>query len=556
MPFPQISRLMTTARRSITEYRYVLLISCCVAAIALGAQRMDMGLSNSSPSTATRPAVYQRTRTSGTDYSMTHPDEPRTQNRPEIEKVIHENHAQGWFVLPESIFGKPAKVPEVYQGHKSENTGDNQTMVHVWFEKLHKDLQLCENYLHSQELQGSGTSALNSFVIQLLLAGEMIDCLLERALSPRDQFEHCLDIHLLDFGFLNGYLNDPTKAQKRYRAISKALAKYYPPYATPEGDNTKVRRAVDLATGELPTQEKQDRLPSRYFIRQGKGNRKGNGKGKPLKSTSWRSHNCEDELCGEKDLAKDCFKDPSQWKSSMRSTCQMCYPIRDEDAIKKHCVKRRRREMEVLYVLCAVLITLIVTAAFLVILQDFRRRNRAPNRDTSQARLAKDWTLPLVKLPNLGWTTLKKPHRFWYPKFFQSIRRRRVPLDVEGDPAWFDADAYIRKQDDPQSQWHYLEEMQSIPRAIHKDITPDTLKFRKVGGRHAIIDEEMVPVMPPSRNSSVQLPPTTVDVALEGAFRNASGSDAAHRNQHFATVHARSPTERVTVSREMSRTLQ
>jgi hypothetical protein len=214
--------------------------------------------------------------------------------------------------------------------------------------------------------------------------------------------------------------------------------------------------------------------------------------------------------------------------------------------------------MEVLYILCAVLITLVVSAAFLVVLQDFRRRNREPDRNTSQNRLTKGWSLPLVTLPTLGWRALRRPGGVWYPSFFQSLGRRRAPLDVEGDPAWFDADAYIRKPDDPPDKWHYLEELQNRSSTIQENrVMSDTLKLRKVGGRYTVLAEEMVPVMPPARSSSVQLPPTSADIAFRGTLRDvANGTDVVYQTRHFVTVHARSPNERVTIAREMSRTVQ
>ena len=262
-------------------------------------------------------------------------------------------------------------------------------------------------------------------------------------------------------------------------------------------------------------------------------------------------------VCGDNDLTKECSNDPSKLSSAMRLTCQMCYPTRNEGLIQKHCTKRRRRELEVLYVLCAILITLIVAAAFLVILQDFRRRNRAPDREISQNRLTKNWSLRLVKLPTLSWTKWRPTRKLWPPGFLQSFSRRRAPLDVEGDPAWFDADAYVRKHDSPQSPWYYLDDMQNHPRAaVQNRGISDTLKLRKVGRRHPV--EERVPVMPPAaRSSSVQLPPTSADPGSQGALRNlVNGGGSAHQPRHFATIHTISPTQRATIPREMSRTMQ
>lgn len=545
MPFLQASRLLLAVRRSIAEHRNALLIPCCVAVVALAARQMDIRPLNSTQLIRINQAVYHRTNTSETSCQI--PSEIKSHSGEVPRKGNHEDMSpvKGWFVLPESLFGKSQEM----KGNMFEMPGDNKSSSVDWFGKLYQGLQLCEEDVRSHQVGGPKESAPDAAIIRLLFARETIDCLLQKAASPgHRELEACPKLDHPDFELLRGYKNEPPKTQKLRPGMEKRSTDDCPPCGVPQDGNEKGKRTQDPTDNESPTQQEQGHISSRYFIRQGKG--------KSRKNSFWKSHDCEDVLCEEKDLSKDCSKSPSRLNSAMRSTCQMCYLTRDENAIKKHCTKRRRREMGVLYVLCAILITLVVSVLFLVVLRDYRRRNREPDREASQNGLRKEWSLPLVKLPNLGWKTLGRPRTLWRPGFLQSLSPRKAPLDVEGDPAWFDADAYVRKQND-QSPWNYPIEMQNLPRTISKfHGASDTLKLRKVAAHNTVIVEEKVPVMPPARSSSVQLSLAS-DVASQGTLRNVrNGSDAVRHSRHFATVHARSPTERVTLAREMSRTLQ
>lgn len=543
MPFLQATRLLLAVRRLIAKHRNALLIPCCVAVVALAARQLDIRPLNSTQLSQINRAIYHPMNTSETDCQISFGSKSHNGKVPGKGNSADMSPMQGWFVLPESLFEKSQKL----SGEMLEVSGDNKSVGVDWFEKLHQGLQLCGEDLRS-EVGGPKESAPGDIISRLLFARETVDCLLQEAAAPGDgEFELCPGLNHPDLKLLHGYKDIPSKNERLPRGKDRGLDDC-PPCAWPRDGDEMGKRAQDLIDNQLPTQKGQDLIPSRYFIRQGKG--------RSRKNIFWKSHECEHILCGERDLSKDCSKDPTKLGSAMRSTCRMCYPVRDEIAIEEHCTKRRRREMGVLYILCAILITVIVSAAFLVFLRGHRSRNQEPDREASRDRLRKGWSLPLVTLPTLGWKMSWATRRFWQPGFLQSLSRHKAQLDVEGDPAWFDANAYVRKQDE-QSPWNYPEEMQPLPRAFNKFRgATDTLSLRKVAGHHPVIVEDKVPVMPPARSSSVQLSPAS-DAVSRGTLRNVrNGSGAVRQNQQFATVHARSPTVRVTLDREMSRTLQ
>lgn len=550
MPLLQVSRLLLAIRRSLAEYGNALLITCCVVVISLTARQITISPLSSPELIRINQAIYHPVDLPETDGGVLSRSKSQDGEVPEIMTYGHVSPMQGWFVLPEFMF----ENAQNFKGEMLKVPGDNKSTSLGWFEKLHQGLQLCEETLHFHQVEGSKARAPEAVIIRLLSARETIDCLVQRAASPTspENLEPCPIFDQPDFELLRGYQNGLWKTQKPRRSMDALLGEICPPCAAQQDGSEKGKREI-LPEEELSTQPGPSYTRSRYFARQR------NRMGKSRSINFWRSHDCEDEICREKDLAKSCSKDPARLSSAMKSTCQLCYPTRDENAIEKHCARRRRRERGVLYVLCAILITLIASAVFLVVLRDFRRRNKEPlpDREASPNRLHKDWSLPVVKLPTLGRKTFRRPRKLWCPGFLQSLSRRQAQLDVEGDPAWFDADAYIRKQDD-QSPWHYPVEMQDLPRVINRNRgMPDTLKLRRVAARHTVKVEERVPVMPPARSSSVQISPELADEASQGRLRNShSRSDVACQNRHFATVHARSPTERMTLAREMSRTLQ
>lgn len=78
---------------------------------------------------------------------------------------------------------------------------------------------------------------------------------------------------------------------------------------------------------------------------------------------------CEESFCSGYDLQKIC--DPNnriRRKENFKSTCDYCYPQRENAFIKRHCERRIKKEMRAFYGICALLAVSIVVAVILYVL--------------------------------------------------------------------------------------------------------------------------------------------------------------------------------------------
>lgn len=87
------------------------------------------------------------------------------------------------------------------------------------------------------------------------------------------------------------------------------------------------------------------------------------------RSFSYYVTQCEESFCNGYDLQKIC--DPNsriRRKAKFKSTCDYCYPQRNNAFIKHHCERRIKKEMRAFYGICALLAVSIVVAVILYVL--------------------------------------------------------------------------------------------------------------------------------------------------------------------------------------------
>ena len=247
---------MAAFRRSTAKHRYCWLVASCMAAMFLAARQMTMGPFHLKPlsNRANRP-LGQTENFSKTISQPASNSELWNRKLLGMKPAPYWGTMQGWFVLPESLIEKLEVDRLKRKGSELKTPGNNEFADTYGMEKLLQNLQAYEG-LHSEESAGREGKAPEKVIIQMLMARETIDCLLQRAISQDyHALPPCYHTRHPSSDLPNKNPSDRARMERRSNGTNTVLAKVCPPCPVTETD----KRDLGLTEGVFVDQQEQGR---------------------------------------------------------------------------------------------------------------------------------------------------------------------------------------------------------------------------------------------------------------------------------------------------------
>lgn len=226
-----------------------------------------------------------------------------------------------------------------------------------------------------------------------------------------------------------------------------------------------------------------------------------------------RMSKCQESACKVADLSTLCTHKKEILKPGIGHTCNMCFPERNDNLILEHCKAREKKERQVFYILCAMLITIGGVAGVLMYFHKERQklRHRTDSVSANEEGRSAPMAFRLVNNPTLG-VKLKKPaEESWASIIATRVRRKKsLTPDVERQPS-------PTKFRNKSLGTHALLQTPArsitspkLSRQYSRTASIEGIDGARIipTGRTTSLQMDMTPMMPRARSFSVQIPPS------------------------------------------------
>lgn len=438
----------------------------------------------------------------------------------------------GWFVLP----GTFAALKDASQTNNArvERPKTNASVEVGGFGDVVYGLKMCRHILEKVILEREETIQPQVLKTELFLCHVSIQKFVEieaeldggslsrkrQCLHPREQLQEELKMVCLNSGYSDLHACPSLRDSEDLHAVQRL-----------EVHQQRIRRSDVSLNGPFDP-------------------RKEDIKASPDESIYHQQQACEDTVCPVLGLERICAPSNKHPNEETKAMCKMCYPKKDNALIRAHCVRRRRQEARVFYVLCALLVAAIATAVFLVLLRNIRKRAR----ERHSIALDKQIKRTPVKRGSASGSSGLAGLNFEIVSLLRRLfsKSKRETADEAPHNVFDDTESSSPKIFTLQQRWNGLGLFTKGPRKRLQDVF-DLESLKSTQG--TLSDSvERVPVLPRARSNSVHH--SLSEINTRPILREQYTDEIRLSNGPFATIHTTQTTQRVGIVPETSRSIQ